>query len=394
MSKRDYYEVLGVQKNVSDTDLKKAFKRLAMKFHPDRNPDDAEAENKFKEAKEAYEVLSDGQKRAAYDQFGHAGVDPSMGGGGGGGRGGGGFGDIFEDVFGDIFGGGGRGGGGGNRAYRGSDLQYNLELTLEEAVFGKTAEIRIPTKERCDDCGGTGAQKGSSPESCSTCQGMGQVRIQQGFFAVQQTCPHCNGSGKVIKNPCNSCHGQGVVDKNKTLEVSIPMGVDTGDRIRLSGEGEMGVNGGPSGDLYVQITLKKHDLFTRDDTNLHCEVPIRLTTAALGGEVKVPTLEGEVTLKIPAETQTGRTFRLRGKGVKSVRNAVTGDLLCKVVVETPVNMTSLQKSLLEELEASLKSGGERHSPNQHGWGAKAKTFFEDIKGWFDPDKETDKKKDN
>ena len=389
MSKRDYYEVLGVQKNVSSKELKKAYKRLAMKLHPDRNPGDSEAESRFKEAGEAYEVLSDQQKRAAYDQFGHAGVDPSMGGGG---QGAGGFGDIFEDVFGDIFGGAQRGGGGANRAYRGSDLQYNLELTLEEAVFGKKVDIRIPSKERCEPCGGTGAKKGTNPDSCSTCQGMGQVRIQQGFFAVQQTCPHCNGSGKVIKDPCTSCHGQGAVDKHKTLEVSVPMGVDTGDRIRLSGEGEAGVNGGPSGDLYVQVGLKKHELFVRDDTNLLCDVPIRITTAALGGEVSVPTLKGEVTLKIPAETQTGRTFRLRGKGVKSVRNAVTGDLLCKVIVETPINLTNLQKTLFEELEACLKNGGERHSPQQHGWGNKAKSFFEDIKGWFDPEKEAENKK--
>ncbi|MCK5902458.1 MAG: molecular chaperone DnaJ [Cocleimonas sp.] len=391
MSKQDYYETLGVQKNVSEKDLKRAFKRLAMKLHPDRNPDDAAAEGKFKEAKEAYEVLSNPQKRAAYDQFGHAGVDPSMGGGA---QAGGGFGDIFEDVFGDIFGGsrgGGGGAGGGNRAYRGSDLQYNLELSLEEAVFGKKVDIRIPSKARCEPCGGTGAKKGTNPDSCSTCKGVGQVRIQQGFFAVQQTCPHCNGSGKIIKDPCDSCQGHGVVEKQKTLEVNIPMGVDTGDRIRLSGEGETGLNGGPSGDLYVQISLKPHDLFVREDTNLHCEVPIRITTAALGGEVSVPTLAGEVTLKIPPETQTGRTFRLRGKGVQSVRNAVAGDLLCRVMVETPVNLTTLQKTLFEELEACLKNGGERHSPQQHGWGNKAKSFFEDIKGWFDVDKDAKNK---
>ncbi len=392
MSKRDYYEVLGVQKNVSDKDLKRAYKRLAMKLHPDRNPGDSAAEAKFKEAGEAYEVLSNPQKRAAYDQFGHAGVDPSMGGGGTG-HAGGGFGDIFEDVFGDIFG-GARGGGGSNanRAYRGSDLQYNLELTLEEAVFGKKVDIRIPSKERCEPCGGTGAKKGTNPDTCSTCQGMGQVRIQQGFFAVQQTCPHCQGTGKIIKEPCASCHGEGTVNRQKTLEVSVPMGVDTGDRIRLSGEGEAGVNGGPSGDLYVQISLKKHDLFVRDDTDLMCSVPIRITTAALGGEVSVPTLEGEVTLKIPPETQTGRTFRLRGKGVKSVRNAVRGDLLCKVIVETPVNLTNLQKTLFQELEDHLKTSGARHSPQQHGWGNKAKSFFDDIKGWFDPDKDPVDKK--
>ena len=393
MSKRDYYEVLGVQKNVSEKDLKRAYKRLAMKLHPDRNPDDMEAEARFKEAGEAYEILSNQQKRAAYDQFGHAGVDPSMGGRGGG-QSGAGFGDIFEDVFGDIFGGrgGGGGGGAGNRAYRGSDLQYNLELTLEEAVFGKKVDIRIPSKERCAPCGGTGAKQGTNPDTCSTCQGMGQIRIQQGFFAVQQTCPHCNGAGKVIKDPCMSCSGQGTVNRQKTLEVSVPMGVDTGDRIRLSGEGEAGVNGGPSGDLYVQVNLKKHDLFVRDDTNLLCNVPLRVTTAVLGGEVSVPTLEGEVTLKIPPETQTGRTFRLRGKGVKSVRSAVTGDLLCKIIVETPVNLTNLQKTLFEELDVSLKNGGERHSPQEHGWGNKAKSFFDDIKGWFDPDKEASNKK--
>jgi molecular chaperone DnaJ len=390
MSKRDYYEVLGVQKNVSEKDLKRAYKRLAMKLHPDRNPGDTEAEARFKEAGEAYEILSNQQKRVAYDQFGHDGVDPSMGGRGG--QGGAGFGDIFEDVFGDIFGGRGGGGGATNRAYRGSDLQYNLELTLEEAVFGKKVDIRIPNKERCEPCGGTGAKRGTNPDTCSTCQGVGQVRIQQGFFAVQQTCPHCNGAGKVIKEPCMSCQGQGTINRQKTLEVSVPMGVDTGDRIRLSGEGEAGVNGGPSGDLYVQVNLKKHDLFVRDDTNLLCNVPLRLTTAVLGGEVSVPTLEGEVTLKIPPETQTGRTFRLRGKGVKSVRNAITGDLLCKIMVETPVNLTNLQKTLFEELDVSLKNGGERHSPQQHGWGNKAKSFFDDIKGWFDPDKETSDKK--
>jgi len=379
MSKQCYYEVLNVQKNCSDGELKKAYRRLAMKFHPDRNPDDDDAEHKFKEIKEAYEVLSDPQKRAAYDQFGHAGVDGGAQGFGGGGFGGfGGFGDIFEDIF-----GGGRSQGGASAAYRGSDLQYNLELTLEEAVFGTTVDIRVPSKQTCETCDGTGAKDGSKPEPCNTCHGQGQVRIQQGFFSVQQTCPHCHGSGSIIANPCPDCHGEGRVEKHKTLEVKIPEGVDTGDRIRLSGEGEAGINGGPSGDLYVQMHLKPHELFTRDGNDLHCTMPIKFTLAALGGTLKVPTLGGEVSLKIPAETQTGKVFRLRGKGVKSVRSSMTGDLLCRIEVETPVNLTSKQKKLLEQFDAALLKGGEKHSPQQHGWGNKAKTFFEDIKSWFE-----------
>ena len=379
MSKQCYYEVLNVQKNCSDGELKKAYRRLAMKFHPDRNPDDDDAEHKFKEIKEAYEVLSDPQKRAAYDQFGHAGVDGGAQGFGGGGFGGfGGFGDIFEDIF-----GGGRSQGGASAAYRGSDLQYNLELTLEEAVFGTTVDIRVPSKQTCETCDGTGAKDGSKPEPCGTCHGQGQVRIQQGFFSVQQTCPHCHGSGSIIANPCPDCHGEGRVEKHKTLEVKIPEGVDTGDRIRLSGEGEAGINGGPSGDLYVQMHLKPHELFTRDGNDLHCTMPIKFTLAALGGTLKVPTLGGEVSLKIPAETQTGKVFRLRGKGVKSVRSSMTGDLLCRIEVETPVNLTSKQKKLLEQFDAALLKGGEKHSPQQHGWGNKAKTFFEDIKSWFE-----------
>ncbi len=354
---------------------------MAMKYHPDRNPDDKEAEHKFKEVKEAYEVLSDPQKRAAYDQFGHAGVDANAGGGFGGG-GFGGFGDIFEDIF-----GGGRSQGGANAAYRGSDLQYNLELTLEEAVFGTTVDIRIPTKKTCDTCGGTGAKDGSTPETCTTCHGQGQVRIQQGFFSVQQTCPHCHGAGTVISDPCNTCHGEGRVEEHKTLEVKIPEGVDTGDRIRLSGEGEAGINGGPAGDLYVQMHLKAHELFTRDGNDLHCVMPIHFSMAALGGTLKVPTLSGEVNLKVPAETQTGKVFRLRGKGVKSVRSSAVGDLLCRVDVETPVNLTAKQKKLLEQFEAALAKGGKKHSPQQHGWGNKAKTFFEDVKGWFEGEKE-------
>ena len=382
MSKRDYYEVLGVQQNASDAELKKAYRRKAMKFHPDRNPDSQEAEKNFKEVKEAYEVLSDSQKRAAYDQFGHAGVDPSAAGGAGGA--GAGFGDVFGDIFGDIFGGGG---GGGTRHHRGSDLQYNVQLSLEEAVFGTTQDLRIPSMQSCDTCSGTGAKEGTHPETCSTCHGQGQVRMQQGFFSVQQTCPHCRGTGKIISNPCTSCHGQGRVEKQKTLSVKIPMGVDTGDRIRLSGEGEAGINGGGPGDLYVQVHVKPHDLFTRDGNDLYCKVPLRFTVAALGGELDVPTLEGKVSLKIPAETQSGKTFRLRGKGVKSVRNAVVGDLYCTVNIETPVNLTKRQKELMEELAATMEEGGKRHSPEEHGWTDKAKSFFDDIKDWFDGDKD-------
>ena len=352
MSQQCYYEILSVTKTCSDGELKKSYRRMAMKFHPDRNPDDSEAEHKFKEVKEAYEILSDSQKRAAYDQFGHAGVDPSRGGGQQGG-GFGGFGDIFED----IFGGGGRGQGGASAAYRGSDLQYNLELTLEEAVFGTTVDIRVPSKQTCETCDGSGAKEGSEPQTCGTCHGQGQVRIQQGFFSVQQACPHCHGAGSIISDPCGDCHGEGRIEEKKTLEVKIPEGVDTGDRIRLSGEGEAGINGGPAGDLYVQMHLKAHDLFTRDANDLHCVMPIPFTQAALGGTLKVPTLSGEVNLKIPAETQSSKVFRLRGKGVKSVRSSVAGDLLCRIEVETPVNLTAKQKKLLEQFQSALDKGG-------------------------------------
>ncbi|MCB1621724.1 MAG: molecular chaperone DnaJ, partial [Thiothrix sp.] len=312
-----------------------------------------------------------------YAQLGNAGVGRWRGGGGGG-AGPGGFGDIFEDIFGDIFGGGGRRGG-GNRAYRGSDLQYNLELGLEEAVFGTEVDIRVPSMQTCDTCEGTGARQGSHPQSCPTCHGQGQVRIQQGFFSVQQACPQCRGTGRIISDPCHDCHGQGRVEKQKTLSVRIPMGVDTGDRIRLSGEGEAGINGGPSGDLYVQVHVKPHELFVRDGDNLYCDVPIRFTMAALGGELEVPTLEGKVTLRVPAETQTGKKFRLRGKGVKSVRSASMGDLICNVVVETPVNLTKRQRELLMEFDDIMQEGGQRHSPQQHGWLDKAKHFFDDVK---------------
>ena len=377
MSKRDYYEVLGVARDVNEADLKKAYRRMAMKFHPDKNQDNPEAEAKFKEAKEAYDVLSDAQKRAAYDQFGHAGVDPSAAGGAGGFGGGANFSDIFGDVFGDIFGAGR--GGGRSRAYRGSDLRYNMELSLEDAVFGTSVKIKIPTLVTCETCNGSGAKKGSEPVTCSTCGGTGQVRIQQGFFSVQQTCPHCHGNGKMIQDPCGTCHGQGRVEERKTLSVKVPPGVDNGDRIRLTGEGEAGENGGPPGDLYVQISVKPHPIFERDGSHLLCQVPISVATAALGGELEVPTLNGRVKLKIPEETQTGKLFRLRGKGVTPVRGGPTGDLLCKVMVETPVNLTEKQKDLLRQLDDSMGEDNNTHNPQSRSWMDGVKKFFDDMK---------------
>ncbi len=378
MSKRDYYEVLGVSKNASEAEIKKAYRRLAMKHHPDRNTGDksTEAEKSFKEAKVAYEILSDAQKRAAYDQFGHAGVDPSMGAGGPGGFGGSGnFSDIFGDVFGDIFGGAR---GGGARVNRGSDLRYNLQLSLEDAVAGTTVKIRVPTLVKCESCGGSGAKKGTSPKTCDTCGGHGQVRMQQGFFSVQQTCPRCHGKGTVIADPCTSCHGQGRVQEHKTLSVKVPAGVDTGDRIRLAGEGEAGEHGGPPGDLYVQVAVKPHDIFSREDSHLFCEVPISFTTAALGGELEVPTLDGKVMLKIPAGTQTGRMFRMRGKGVKPVRGGPIGDLMCKVLVETPIKLTAEQEDLLRQLDDSMQKGGGKHSPQSTTFVDGVKKFFEGM----------------
>jgi len=378
MSKRDYYEVLGVDKSASERDIKKAYKRLAMKYHPDRNEGDKAQEEKFKEVQEAYEILTDDQKRAAYDQYGHAGVDPNRGGGHGQGAD---FGDIFGDVFGDIFG-GGRGGSRQQRARQGSDLRYNLELSLEEAVRGKSVEIRVPTLVSCEHCDGSGAKKGSKPTTCPTCHGSGQVQMRQGFFAVQQTCPTCSGKGKIISDPCGYCHGQGRVEKTKTLSVKVPPGVDTGDRIRLSGEGEAGEAGAPPGDLYVQVHVKDHGIFVRDGNNLYCEVPLSFTRAALGGDIEVPTLDGKVKLKITAETQTGRMFRLRGKGVKSVRSGSIGDLMCKVVVETPVNLNSKQKELLDELELSMGKGDEarKYRPKEKGFFDGVKKFFDDLTG--------------
>ena len=376
--KRDYYEVLGVSKNADDAELKKAYRRLAMKYHPDRNSGDDEAEHKFKEAKEAYDVLSNSQKRAAYDQFGHAGVDASAGGGGHGGFGGAGFGDIFDSVFGDIF--GAAAGRGGERVYRGADLRYNLELSLEDAVAGTTVKIRVPKMVACESCNGSGAKKGSSPVKCPTCDGMGQVRMQQGFFSVQQTCPQCRGQGKIIKDPCASCHGQGRVRDSKTISVKVPEGVDNGDRIRLSGEGEAGEQSGPPGDLYVHINVKPHPIFERDGTDLYCDVPISFPTAALGGELEVPTLDGKVKLKIPPETQSGKMFRLRSKGVRSVRSSHKGDLLCRVVVETPVKLSSKQKDLLRQFEDEMTSGGTKHSPQAHAWLDGVKKFFDSMTG--------------
>ncbi len=376
MAKRDYYEVLGVARNATEAEIKKAFKRLAMKYHPDRNPDDKAAEEQFKEAKEAYDILGDPQKRAAYDQFGHAGVDPSAGGAGFG-AGGASFSDIFGDVFGDIFGGGGRAGGGGQRAYRGADLRYNLDLTLEEAVAGTTVKIRVPTLVECEECDGSGARRGTTPTTCPTCNGHGSVRMQQGFFSLQQTCPRCRGTGKIIADPCPHCQGQGRLRDQKTLSVKVPAGVDSGDRIRLAGEGEAGEHGGPPGDLYVQINIKPHPIFKREDSHLFCEVPISMVTAALGGELDVPTLDGRVKLKIPAETQTGKQFRLRGKGVKSVRGGVVGDLICRVAVETPVNLSERQRELLQEFEKSME--GDKHTPQHSSWLDGVKKFFEDMK---------------
>ncbi|KAF7764534.1 molecular chaperone DnaJ [Pseudoalteromonas citrea] len=374
MSKSDYYDVLGVSKDASERDIKKAYKRLAMKYHPDRTAGDTALEAKFKEVKEAYEVLTDSQKRQMYDQYGHAAFDQNGGGGHGGGQGD--FGDIFGDVFGDIFGGGG--GRRQSRQQRGADLRYNMDLSLEEAVRGKEVEIKVPTWVGCKPCDGSGAKPGSKPKTCSTCHGAGQVQMRQGFFAVQQTCPTCNGTGQTISDPCDKCHGQGRVEKTKTLSVKIPAGVDTGDRIRLSGEGEAGMHGAPAGDLYVQVSVREHPIFVRDGNNLYCEVPISFTTAAVGGEIEVPTLDGRANLKIPSESQTGKMFRMRAKGVKSVRSGAVGDLICKVVIETPVNLNEHQRDLLKQLEDSMGSEGNKNRPKAQGFFDGVKKFFDDL----------------
>jgi len=374
MAKRDYYKVLDVPKNATEAEIKKAYRRLAMKFHPDRNPHDGDAEEKFKEAKEASEVLSDAQKRAAYDQFGHAGLDAASRGGHGSAADA--FGDIFGDVFGDIFGASRRGG--RSQVYRGADLRYELELDLNQAVFGKSVELEVPKLSECETCAGTGAAKGSTPSTCDTCGGSGQVRMSQGFFQLQQTCPRCRGTGTVVRNPCDTCLGQGRVRRTRKLSVKVPPGVDTGDRIRLAGEGEAGRNGGPAGDLYVEVQVREHAIFERDAEHLSCEVPVSFATAALGGTVVVPTLDGEVTIKVPAETQSGRVFRLKDKGVKPVRGGARGDLFCRVVIETPVKLGVEQRELIRQLEESLRGDSHRHAPRAHG-------FFEGVRRFFSGD---------
>ncbi|WP_066283163.1 MULTISPECIES: molecular chaperone DnaJ [Arsenophonus] len=378
MAKKDYYQVLGVIKTANEKEIKKAYKRLAMKYHPDRNQGDKRAESKFKEIKEAYEILTDEQKRAAYDQYGHAAFEQSgMSGGGfsGGFSSSGDFSDIFGDVFGDIFGSGRR----QRSSTRGADLQYEMTLTLEEAVYGVSKEIRIPTLDRCIVCNGSGTKAGIKPETCSTCHGVGQVQMRQGFFAVQQSCPSCHGNGFIIKEPCIKCHGHGRVEKYKTLSVKIPKGVNTGDRIRLNGEGEVGENGAPAGNLYVQVNVARHAIFERDGNNLYCEVPINFSVAALGGEIDVPTLDGRVNLKIPAETQTGKIFRMRGKGVRDVRGGIIGDLMCRIFVETPVKLNDRQKLLLQEFGESLNcDSSSRNSPRSKSFLDSVKKFFDDL----------------
>ncbi|CAN7734547.1 MULTISPECIES: molecular chaperone DnaJ [Duganella] len=375
MAKRDFYETLGVAKNASEDEIKKSYRKLAMKYHPDRNPDSKESEEKFKEVKEAYEMLTNPEKREAYDRYGHAGVDPNMGGGGGFGGGAGGFGDAFGDIFGDIFG-GGRGRSQGPQVYRGADLRYNLEITLEQAAHGFDTTIRVPSWDKCDTCHGSGAKPGTSPVTCSTCAGHGQVRMQQGFFSIQQTCPKCHGTGKIIPEPCAACSGQGRIKRNKTLEVKIPVGIDNGMRIRSSGNGEPGTNGGPSGDLYVEIHIKPHSVFQREGDDLHCEMPISFAKAALGGDIEVPTLSGKVSFTIPEGTQSGKTFRLKGKGIKGVRSGFAGDLFCHVAVETPVKLTEKQKDMLRDFEKLTTEGGSKHSPQSKTWRDKVKDFFE------------------
>ncbi len=381
MAKRDYYEVLGVPKNATDEDIKKAYRKLAMKHHPDRNQgeDAKKSEEKFKEAKEAYEMLSDEQKRAAYDQYGHAGVDPNMAGRGPGGpEGFGGFADAFGDIFGDIFGGGagaGRRGGGGQQVYRGNDLSYAMEITLEEAANGKDTQIRIPSWETCETCSGTGAKPGTSPKTCTTCSGSGAVHMRQGFFSIQQTCPHCRGTGKIIPDPCVTCSGAGKIKKQKTLEVKIPAGINEGMRIRSAGNGEPGTNGGPAGDLYIEIRIKAHEIFERDGDDLHCTVPVSLVSAALGGAIEVPTLGSKAEIELPEGTQHGKTFRLRGKGIKGLRSTYPGDLYCHITVETPVKLTEHQRKLLKELDESFRKGGDKHSPNAKSWTDRVKDLF-------------------
>ena len=373
MSNKDLYEVLGVSRSASDDEIKKAFRKLAMKYHPDRNPDNEEAVEKFKEIQNAYAILSDPQKKAAYDQYGHAGVDPNMGGGFGGGFGGG-AGFDFSDIFSQMFG-GAAGGGGRQQSYQGADLQYAVEITLEEAAAGLKKRITIPTYKECDVCHGSGAKPGTSVSTCSTCGGSGTIHVRQAIFQLQQTCPTCHGTGKLIPEPCTACHGRGRIQKQKTLEVQIPAGIDSGMRIRSTGNGEPGVNGGPPGDLYVEIHIKQHSVFERDGDDLHCHVPVSMAKAALGGSIDVPTLGGKAEIDLPEGTQAGKTFRLRGKGIKGLRSSYPGDLYCHINVETPVKLNEEQKRLLRELDESLKKGGDRHSPQAKSWFDKAKEFF-------------------
>ena len=376
LAKRDYYETLGVPKNAADDEIKKAYRKLAMKHHPDRNQGDAAkgSEEKFKEAKEAYEMLADPQKRAAYDQHGFAGVDPNMRGAAG--QHPGGFAEAFGDIFGDIFGQQRAGAGQrGRQVFRGGDLHYAMEITLEEAAQGKESQIRIPTFEACETCKGSGAKPGTQAKTCATCQGAGSVQMRQGFFSVQQACPSCRGTGKTIADPCVTCAGQGKVKKQKTLEVKIPAGIDDGMRIRSFGNGEAGSNGGPSGDLYIEVRLKKHDIFQREGDDLHCVVPISFSTAALGGEIDVPTLSGKAAIDIPEGTQADKQFRLRGKGIKGVRASYPGDLYCHIKVETPVKLTEHQRKLLKELDESLRKGGDRHMPSEKTWADRLKSLF-------------------
>jgi molecular chaperone DnaJ len=375
MAKRDYYKVLDVPKGATEAEIKKAYRRLAMKYHPDRNPNDRDAEEAFKEAKEACEVLTDPHKRAAYDQYGHAGVEaasrqgPGRGGFGGADT----FSDIFGDVFGDIFGGARRSS--RSQVYRGADLRYELDLDLSQAVFGHQVEIQLERLTECEVCRGNGAAKGTTPSTCETCGGAGQVRIAQGFFQLQQTCPRCRGAGTIVRNPCDACLGQGRVRRGRTLSVKVPAGIDTGDRVRLTGEGEAGRNGGPPGDLYVEIHVREHPIFERDGVHLSCEVPVSFATAALGGSVNVPTLEGDVALKVPAETQSGRVFRLRDKGVKPVRGGARGDLFCRVVIETPVHLSAEQRELIRRLDESLSAQAARHAPREKGFLEGVRRFF-------------------
>lgn len=373
-TKRCYYEVMGVARDTNADELKKVYRKLAMKYHPDRHQgaEKSAIEEQFKEIKEAYEALSDAKKRSIYDQYGHAGLE-NGGGGGGHGFSGSSFADAFGDVFGDIF------GGGRAREQRGADLGYQLVLTLEEAALGCEKEIHVPKHVSCGTCQGSGAKQGSTPINCHTCDGYGQVRMQQGFFSVQQACPTCMGQGKVIKDKCNKCHGQGVVKESKTLSVKMPAGVDNGDRVRLNGEGEAGMNRAPAGDLYVQVKLKPHDLFERDGADLYCDVPISFQLAALGGELQIPALDGWVNLKIPAETQTGKVFRVRGKGLKRLQQSGTGDLLCRIVLETPVGLSKKQQALLQEFSATCEASAIKHTPKQTRWFERVKAFVGTIR---------------